>query len=367
MREALRRPVVIFAAIAVLLIAGFFAWQRLTADTTNITVYLSRAVGVFPGSEVRILGVKVGEVESVDPEGDRVRLELSWDADYPVPADASAIVVPPSLVADRYIQLAPAYTGGDKMGDGAEVPPERTVVPLELDEVYAALNKFADALGPEGASSDGELQELLEAARKNLEGNGAPLGDSLDNLAKALSTVSNGRGDLFATIENLSTFTTALAQSDEQVRLFNDQLAEVAGNLSEERDELGDALQKLAGALVVVTGFIEDNKESLVTNVDALAELTGVLARQQDAIITALDYAPVALSDLDLAYNASSGTLDTRDNVLGANDPAGFVCNLIAGLLPVDEVPIECVNLAAALAEAGVQLPADMAKLLGGN
>ncbi|HEY1178937.1 MAG TPA: MlaD family protein, partial [Phytomonospora sp.] len=194
MRTALRRPVVVFAAIAVLLIAGFFAWQRLTADTTGITVYLDRAVGVFPGSEVRILGVKVGEVHAVEPEGSRVRVELSWDADYPVPAGASAIVVPPSLVADRYIQLAPAYTGGDEMADGAELPPERTIVPLELDEVYAALNEFADALGPDGASSDGELQELLEAARKNLEGNGAPLGDSLDNLAQALSTVSDGRG-----------------------------------------------------------------------------------------------------------------------------------------------------------------------------
>ncbi|GIG69840.1 MCE family protein [Phytomonospora endophytica] len=367
MRAVLRKPVVIFAAIAVLLLAGFFAWQRLTAASTGITVYLDRAVGVFPGSEVRILGVKVGEVHTVEPEGSRVRVELSWDADYPVPAGASAIVVPPSLVADRYIQLAPAYTGGEKMTDGAELPPERTIVPLELDEVYAALNKFADALGPNGAGSDGELAELLEAARKNLEGNGAPLGESLDNLAKALSTVSDGRGDLFATIDNLATFTTALAQSDGQVRLFNEQLADVAGQLSEERDELGDALQKLAGALVVVTGFIEDNKETLVTNVDALAELTGVLARQQDALITALDYAPVALSDLQLAYNSSSGTLDTRDNVLGANDPAGFVCNLIAGLLPVEDIPIECLNLAEALAAAGLELPPDLAKLAGGN
>ncbi|MEV0646525.1 MCE family protein [Phytomonospora sp. NPDC050363] len=366
-KSSLRSRPVVFAAVAVLLIAGFFAWQRLSSDTTRVSVHLSRAVGLFPGSEVRILGVKVGEVVKVEPAGTRVLVEMSWDADYPVPADASAIVVPPSLVADRYIQLAPAYTGGAKLADGAELDPNRAIVPLELDEVYTALNEFATALGPQGAAADGELQELLEAARENLEGNGVALGDSLDNLAQALSTVSDGRGDLFATIENLSTFTTALAQSDAQVRLFNEQLAEVAGNLSEERDELGDALQKLAGALVVVTGFIQDNKESLVTNVDALAELTGVLARQQDALITALDYAPVALSDLQLAYNARSGTLDTRDNLLGANDPAGFVCNLIAGLLPVDEVPIECVNLAAALAEAGVQLPADLAKLAGGN
>lgn len=367
MRALLRRPVVVIAVIAALLLAGFFAWQRLHTRENTVTIELSRAVGVHPGSEVRVLGVKVGQVREVEPQGDHVRVVLGWDQDVPVPADARAIVVPPSLVADRYIQLAPAYTGGQRMKDGANLGTDRTVVPLELDEVYAALNRFAEALGPDGAAGNGDLQALLEAARKNLEGNGAPLGQSLDSLAKALSTVSDGRGDLFTTIANLQEFTTALAASDEQVRLFNDQLAEVAGQLSGERDELGDALHKLAGALVVVTGFIEDNKDALVQNVDALAELSGVLARQQDALVQALTYAPVALSDLQLAYNPTSGTLDTRDNVLGANDPAGFVCNLIAGLLPEGKVPLECVNLAEALSKAGIKLPPDLAKLVGGK
>ncbi|GLZ76843.1 ABC transporter substrate-binding protein [Actinorhabdospora filicis] len=367
MRAILRRPVVVIAAIAVLLLAGFFTWRALTSRENTVTIELTRAVGVHPGSEVRVLGVKVGQVREVSPEGERVSVVLDWDRDVPVPADVRAIVVPPSLVADRYIQLAPAYTGGPKLKDGARLGTDRTAVPLELDEVYTALNQFADALGPDGAAGNGDLQALLEAARKNLEGNGAPLGQSLDALAQALSTVSDGKGDLFATIKNLQQFTTALAASDEQVRLFNQQLAEVAGQLSGERDELGDALHKLAGALVVVTGFIEDNKDALVQNVDALAELTGVLARQQNALVQALTYAPVALSDLQMAYNPSAGTLDTRDNVLGANDPAGFVCNLIAGLLPEGQVPIECVNLAEALSKAGVKLPGDLAKLVGGK
>ena len=50
--------------------------------------------------------------------------------------------------------------------------------------------------------------------------------------------------------------------------------------------------------------------------------------RQQQAIVDVLDVAPLALSNLNLAYNARSGTLDTRDDVMGPYDPASYVCSL---------------------------------------
>src|SRR6185369_9599820 len=98
---------------------------------------------------------------------------------------------------------------------------------------------------------------------------------------------------------------------------------------SGERDELAAALRSLAIALADVTSFIRDNREALTSNVDALADVTGVLVRQQKAIIEVLDVAPLTLSNLNLAYNSRSGTIDTRDNALGPYDPASFVCKLL--------------------------------------
>ena len=74
----------------------------------------------------------------------------------------------------------------------------------------------------------------------------------------------------------------------------------------------------------------------------ALADLTGVLVRQQTALIEVLDVAPLALSNLNLAYNPRSGTMDTRDNALGPYDPARFVCTLLAETVPAPQVPAAC-------------------------
>src|SRR5262249_23625138 len=85
-------------------VVGIVVWgdqvptQYLTADFTS-------AVGVHDGSDVRVLGVKIGRVVSVRPEGQTVRVEMRYDSRYPIPADVRAVIVPPSVVSDRYVQL----------------------------------------------------------------------------------------------------------------------------------------------------------------------------------------------------------------------------------------------------------------------
>ena len=63
---------------------------------------------------MRILGVNVGRVTAVIPEGNSVRVEMEYDAEVDVPEDAKAAIVTPTLVADRFVQLTPAYTEGDR-------------------------------------------------------------------------------------------------------------------------------------------------------------------------------------------------------------------------------------------------------------
>jgi len=330
----------------------------------RVVAHFARVVGVHPGSDVRVLGVRVGHVVAVEPEGRTVRVEMRYDHDWRVPAGAQAVIVPPSVVSDRYVQLTPAYDGGAALADGAELPVERTAAPMEIDEIYQALDDFNRALGPRGANADGALTDLLATGRANLEGNGAALGETLDGLSRALDTLSDGRQDLFGTVGNLQRFTTALARSDEQVRSFNVQLAGVAQQLAGERDELTAALRSLATALADVTTFVNQNRDALTSNVDALADVTGILVRQQRSLIEILDVAPLALSNLNLAYNPRSGTLDTRDNVLGPYDPASFVCSLMVDLLPVAKVAKKCFALAQTLQAKKLPMTNQLRKLL---
>jgi phospholipid/cholesterol/gamma-HCH transport system substrate-binding protein len=283
-------------------------------DTNTLSARFDRAVGVYEQSDVRVLGVKIGSVTAIVPEGDSVRVDMEYDAEYQIPADAQAVVVAPSIVSDRYVQLTPAYTEGPVLADGSTLDLDRTDVPLELDEIYASLDSLNLALGPNGANKDGALSDLLAVSAENLDGNGELLGATLEDFSRMVETLSDERGNLFGTISNLQEFTTTIANSDNVVRAFNRDLADVADQLAGEREDLARAVRLLGIALGDVAVFVRENRESLTTNVTELAEVTRVLVDQKVALEEFLDTAPGALSNLQLAYNPASGTLDTRDN-----------------------------------------------------
>lgn len=324
------RTVLVATAVVVALVAvAALVWPR--QEPVRVSADFVRAVGLFPGSDVRILGVRVGAVTAVEPAGDHVRVTFEFTPDHPVPADATAAVVAPSLVSDRYVQLLPAYTAGPRMRTGAHIPMERTAVPVELDRVSQSLDDLMVALGPDGANDDGALSRVLTTGARNLDGNGQALHDTTRNLSRAVQTFAEGRGDLFTTVRNLDTFTEMLAANDTQVRRLNTNLATVSTELDGERDDLSAALANLAVALGEVTSFVKDNRTLLKDDVDRLASVTGAVAQKRAALAETLQNAPVALSNLQLAYNPGSGTLDTRANIEGADKPGLVLCSLVTG------------------------------------
>ncbi|MET1072533.1 MAG: MCE family protein [Umezawaea sp.] len=327
--------VVAMACVLALIASAALWWVFSGANSRKVTAMFAAAVGLYQGSDVRVLGVKVGTIDEVVPEGQLVRVVMSLDRDVKVPAEAQAVVVAPSVVSDRYVQFAPVYTGGPTLGENVLIPRERTATPVELDELYASLDQLTTALGPDGANKDGALSDLLTGAAKNLDGNGQALNDTIKQLGDATRTLSGSKEDLFATVDNLSKFTAMLSANDSQVRDFDKQLADVAGFLADERENLGAALTELANALGQVQGFIKDNRAVLKSNVDKLASITGVLVRQRAALAETIDVAPLALGNLQNTYNAASGTLDTRADINELNQPPiVLVCKLIQQVEP---------------------------------
>lgn len=300
-------------------------------EQKTLSALFDRAVGVYVASDVRILGVRIGEVTSIEPQGEVVRVNMTYDAKYDIPAEAQALVIAPSIVSDRYVQLTPTFAGGAELPDGAELGVERTAVPVELDEIYASLDKLNVALGPKGANKDGAVSDALAVGADNLQGNGELINATLEDFSLLVGTLSESRGDLFGTVANLQEFTTTLANRDTTVRAFNRDLASVAKQLADERGDLATAVKQLSVALGEVATFVRDNKDDLTANVRDLASVTSVLVKQRAALEEFIDVSPTALSNLQLAYNPESGTLDTRDNnaAMTEGNPAGVLCQLL--------------------------------------
>ena len=318
------------AAVLIVLLAGGIYLVAQPASRT-ITAYFRSATAVFEDNSVRVLGVPVGTITQVVPEGTRVRVEMRIDdADLQLPADARAVVVSPSLVTGRYIQLTPTYSGGPELTDGAVIPVERTAVPLGVDELARTATELADALGPHGANARGALSDALDVGAANLAGNGQALNETIRNLGELSGTLADSREDLFGTITELQMFVSMLAANDAEVREFNGRLENVSGFLAAERHDLATAVRELSIALDDVAKFVRDNRELVHSNVDQLQDVTEVLVRQKKALAEILDVAPAALGNLALVYNGSSGTLDTRAliNELGLPVPV-LICELI--------------------------------------
>jgi virulence factor Mce-like protein len=318
------------AVVLALVVASALWWTLKDAGRNHLTAYFASTVGLYQGNSVRMLGVDMGTVTKVEPMGNQVRVQLEYDRAVAVPADAQAVIVAPSLVSDRYVQLAPAYTSGPKISDGAVIPLSRTQVPLEVDDLYASLSRVSQALGPNGANKNGSLSSLLNTAANNFGGNGQALHDTITKLSQAAGTLSGNKDDLFATIQNLGQFSQTLANSDTQVRQFEQQLADVSGFLAGERGNLAATVQQLGTTLAAVQDFIAKNHDRIKSNVDKLASVTKVLVDQRSALAEILDVAPVGLGNAVNSYNAASGTLDVRANLNELTQPPlVMVCNLL--------------------------------------
>lgn len=358
-QHRLARTVALVTVVALLLTAALWLLLR-EPGGRKITAYFDRTVGLYAGSTVRILGVPVGEITSVSPEGSVVRVDLLVDGEVPVPAEARAVVVSPSLVSDRYVQLTPAYSGGAELASGGVITQDRTITPVELDELYASLDKLSTDLGPNGANADGALSAVVDTAANNLRGNGRSLNDTVRQLADAASTLDSSKGDLFGTVDSLRRFTQVLADSDSQIHEFYGRLDDVATVLADDSDEVGSALHSLAGALTDVDTFVRDNKDLIAANVSKLTGVSKALVDQRGALAEVLDVMPLGITNLVNAYDAASGAIGARAdfNEL-THPPVLMVCQLIKTTLPAqvpDTINDLCAKLAPVL-DGALRLP----------
>jgi len=332
---SLMRRAAVPLVLAILVVGAAIVVVTGRTEPKTLTAYFPRAVSVYEGSDVRVLGVPIGTVDTVTPEGTKVKVVMSYDPKYDVPDTADAVIVSPAVVGDRYIQLSPAFQSGDTvMASGEVLDTDRTAVPLELDDIYRNVDDLTVALGPNGANSKGALSDLLDQTARNFGGQGQQFNTTIKNFARLSETLDRNKDELFGAQAELQGFITTLAQNDGVVRQFNDSLGRVSTVLAGEREELAAALQNLGTGLTEVNRFVRDNREVLGRDVRKLNRVLGVFVRNRDDLDEVLRTAPLALNNLALTYNPQSGTLDTNSNLgftldQALSQPQIALCNLL--------------------------------------
>ena len=330
--SASSRTVKAVVIVVVVLVAVSAAWYLLAGRHKTITAVFQSTKGVYVDDKVRVLGVEVGHITDIHPEDGLSKVTMTVDEDVSIPADASALLVAQSLVAERFIQLTPVHTGGPEMEDGGEIPVERTAVPVEWDGVKEQLMKLSAALGPTDKNPDGSLGTFIDSADSVLDGNGKEVRDALREVSRTMSIMSEGRQDLFTTLRNLQLFVSALSQSEEQIVSFGGRLASVTEVLDQQSGDLDAALKDLDLAVVDINRFLEKNGDRLTNGVDKLGAATKVVRDRRKELEGLLHVAPTATANFYNIYRPYQGTLN---GVLAMNqmaNPTQFICGAIAGV-----------------------------------
>ena len=328
-----RAAVIIGSLVIALAVAvGYFGWQLYKGLTNNTVVaYFPAANALYPGDKVQIMGLRVGSIDKIEPVGDKMRVTFHYQNKYKVPANASAVILNPTLVASRAIQLEPPFRGGPVLADGAVIPEERTQVPVEWDELRNSVTNIINKLGPTPEQPKGPFGEVIESYAYGLAGKGQQINTTLNSLSQALTALNEGRGDFFAVVRSLALFVNALHQDDRQFVALNENLADFTGRLASSDGALAEATQQFDSLLSTLRPWLDQNREVLTHDVNNLATATNTLLQPDslNGIETALHVLPTAASNVNQIYHPAHGAVVAIPAITNFANPMQFICSSI--------------------------------------
>ncbi|MGA5537995.1 MCE family protein [Mycolicibacterium nivoides] len=328
-RRNIRNALAVVLAAAVVC-GGYLA--VVASDTVTrrqVVAYFENSNGVFVGDDVRIRGVNVGKIESIEPEPTRVKVSFWIDDQYPVPADVYAAILSPTLVSSRAIQLTPPYAGGETLRDDAVIPETRTAVPIEFDDLRAQLEKLTASLQPNQPGGASALGEFVNTAADNLRGQGPAIRDSIIELSRTVSALGDHSDDMFTSVKNLSMLVSALEGSTDLIVELNRNLASVSGALVDDPGEIANAARDLNAVVGDVQTFVAENRESLGTTTDKLASVSQAANESIADIKQLLHIAPTTVANFVNIYQPAQGTFSGVLAPTMFANPISFLCGAI--------------------------------------
>ncbi len=287
-------------------------------DSYVITAEVSRAYALFPGSAVRVLGVDVGTIQEIriSPDSDSVFVDLKIDG-QPLPVDVTAIIIPETLLGERYVQLHPAYEAGATLQADAVIPRERTIVPREFDEILESLNNFV------GGLDENEVSRLVSNLADVIDENGALFGQTIDAASGAIKVLQDNDDDLIRLASRLSDLNETISSRDDEIAKLLRDYNTLISHIVNQRGDLDAALVGLVRLTSELGSLLDEHRPDLERDIETLTRLTRTSNRNIDQLSLAI------LSSAEL-FGHADRVFDYENNLLPLVDHAGGLANLVA-------------------------------------
>jgi len=291
-----RNPVIVgavsLAVLSAMVLAAFRA-EDLPLIGGGDTYYaaFSEAGGLKANDEVRVAGVRVGKVQSVDLDGDHVRVEFNVENGVEFGPQTNATIKVKTLLGAMYLALEPA--GAGQMEEEAEIPVERTSSPYDVVDAFSGLahtseridtDQLAKSLDTMAALMKDTPEEFQGALRgmsalsQNIAARDEQLNELLGNMEKVSRVLADRNGDLVTLMEDGDKLFRALVARREAVHDLLTATSQLSRELTlmvkQTRADLKPALDHLDS----VVDMLNKNQQNLDNSLRLMAPFYRVFA-----------------------------------------------------------------------------------------
>ncbi len=288
---------IVFALVTIL--ASYVLVSTITnAGYGEQTVYRAQftdVAGLVEGDEVRIAGVRVGQVVTIGLAPDQTdrpvaEIELEVDADIPVPSGVQATIRYRNLVGQRYIALSEGEgAGGQTLEENGVIPLAQTTPALDLTTLFGGFQPLLTALSPE------DMNRLSYEIIQVFQGEGGTVESLLSHVASLTSSLADKDAVIGSMIDNLTTVLSSVAQRDQQLSGLIVSLQQFVTGLAGDRDAIFDSLQTIDTLAMTTSDFLADARAPLQADIEALGDLSTNLAEDGELVEDFLQLAPTKL------------------------------------------------------------------------
>jgi phospholipid/cholesterol/gamma-HCH transport system substrate-binding protein len=259
-------------------------------DTYNVVAEFDDVSGLSDGDDVKIAGVKVGQVDGIDTTDEgTAEVSLSLDEGVVVPPDSVASVRWRNLLGQRVVYLEPGRHEG-RLHDGDEVTRTRSVV-----DIGALIDELG---GVVGAVDPDQFNQLITAVSGAVDGNEARVSELLDSAGSLLTVLADRDDTIQGLLDDFNTVSGALADRDEQVRTMVENLTLLTQAFAENEDLVDSTLTELGAYSTDLRSVLTGNESQLGSIVDSLDGVSDLVTDRIDSVESALANLPEALDGL---------------------------------------------------------------------
>ena len=295
----------LFIAIVVAFVGTTVAiYNRAFTASDTVTMYTDDMAFALPNdADVKARGVLVGRVSGVEPEGDRVQVNMEFDPAFmdQLPSNISGRLLPKTLFGERYVDLGFPEQPVGTMEPGATIEQDTRGNAIELGRVLDGLLPVLEAVPPE------KLAGTLGAINQALAGRGDEIGASLVNIGEVFDGISQEMPALEAGLEDLATFSQTYSEALPDLIHALDALRTTGDTVIQRRTDIADGLQRISAGTEAATGFLANNRNDLI----ALA------ADSRQSLEYLAEYTPALPCTVELFMEA----LERSDDILGVGTP----------------------------------------------